>query len=124
MGIEPKDIDIATSATPDQVLKLFSKTFEKGKSFGVVSVLLGGHEFEVTTFRKEGSYFDGRHPTKVTWTDDKEDALRRDFTINGMFYDPLQKKSSIMSMAKKILKKKLFERLEIPATGLTRINFA
>jgi len=114
MGIEPKDIDIATSATPDQVLKLFSKTFEKGKSFGVVSVLLGGHEFEVTTFRKEGSYFDGRHPTKVTWTDDKEDALRRDFTINGMFYDPLQKKIIDYVDGQKDIEKKIIRTIGDP----------
>ena len=86
------DIDIATSATPDEVLNLFEKTFEKGKAFGVVSILMEDHEFEVTTFRKEGKYKDGRHPEFVEWTNDKQDALRRDFTINGMFYDPIQKK--------------------------------
>ncbi len=92
LGIESQDVDIATSATPSQILKLFPKTFEKGKAFGVVSVLMDGYEFEVATFRKEGKYSDGRHPDSVEWTDDRQDALRRDFTINGMFYDPIEKK--------------------------------
>ncbi len=92
MGITPKDIDIATSAHPETVLKLFPKTFERGKAFGVTAVIMDNHEFEVATFRKEGKYSDGRHPDYVEWTDEKEDALRRDFTINGMFFDPIENK--------------------------------
>lgn len=83
-----KDIDIATSATPDQVQQLFDKTIPVGEAFGVVVVLMNGFHFEVTTFRKDLSYKDGRHPEGVAFVDDKEDALRRDFTINGLFYDP------------------------------------
>lgn len=90
MGLEPDDIDIATSATPEEIIKLFPKTFEKGKAFGVISVMINGEEFEVATFRKEGKYSDGRRPDRVEWTDDQQDALRRDFTINGLFFDPLK----------------------------------
>ncbi|MBI4040263.1 MAG: CCA tRNA nucleotidyltransferase [Deltaproteobacteria bacterium] len=92
MKRSPKDWDIATSAPPEIVLSLFKKTFEKGKAFGVISVLIQKKEYEVTTFRQEGKYSDGRHPDHVAWTNDRQDALRRDFTINGMFYDPIQKK--------------------------------
>lgn len=92
MGLEPDDIDIATSATPEEIIKLFPKTFEKGKAFGVVSVMIDGEEFEVATFRKEGKYSDGRRPDRVEWTDDQQDAKRRDFTINGLFFDPLENK--------------------------------
>lgn len=92
MGLQPDDIDIATSAKPEEIIKLFPKTFEKGKAFGVISVMIDGEEFEVATFRKEGKYSDGRRPDHVEWTSDRQDAMRRDFTINGLFYDPLENK--------------------------------
>lgn len=114
MGQESADIDIATSAKPDEILNLFSKTFEKGKAFGVVSVLLEGHEFEVATFRKEGKYSDGRHPDSVSWTDDKQDALRRDFTMNGMFYDPLTQKIIDYVSGQEDLKKKIIRTIGVP----------
>lgn len=88
---EPQDFDIATSATPDEIEKLFAKTIPVGKQFGVILVLEADEQIEVTTFRKEGGYCDGRHPSEVSFTDDKEDALRRDFTVNGLFYDPFKK---------------------------------
>lgn len=87
-----QDFDIATSALPEEVEKLFPKTVPVGKQFGVMLVIEDGHKFEVATFRKEGGYADGRHPTNVQFTDAKEDALRRDFTVNGLFYDPFEKK--------------------------------
>ncbi|MBI2646545.1 MAG: CCA tRNA nucleotidyltransferase [Deltaproteobacteria bacterium] len=114
MGQDSADIDIATSAKPDEILALFTKTFEKGKAFGVVSVLLEGQEFEVATFRKEGKYSDGRHPDSVTWTDDKQDALRRDFTINGMFYDPLTQKVIDYVGGQEDLKKKIIRTIGSP----------
>ena len=89
---DPQDFDIATSATPDEVEKLFKKTIPVGKQFGVILVIDQGEPIEVTTFRKEGGYQDGRHPTQISFTDDREDALRRDFTVNGLFYDPFEKK--------------------------------
>ncbi|HYY30272.1 MAG TPA: CCA tRNA nucleotidyltransferase [Chthoniobacterales bacterium] len=89
MNIAPKDIDIATSAKPDAVQKLFRRTIPVGVQFGVVRVLEGDAEVEVATFRSDGVYLDGRHPSTVMYATADQDALRRDFTVNGMFYDPL-----------------------------------
>lgn len=92
MRKKPHDIDIATSTRPEQVEALFRKTIPVGKQFGVILVQENGYTFEVATFRAEGKYLDGRHPEKVHFTDAKEDALRRDFTVNALFYDPIKKK--------------------------------
>ena len=92
MGLQPHDYDIATDARPDQVIKLFEKTVQVGASFGVIKVLYDSHEFEVATFRSDGIYIDGRHPEEVHFSQEKEDALRRDFTINGLFYDTSREK--------------------------------
>lgn len=89
MGREPQDYDIATDAPPDTVIRLFPKTIPAGVSFGVVIVLNGPYQFEVATFRSDGRYLDGRHPVEVRFSNEEEDAKRRDFTINGMFYDPI-----------------------------------
>jgi poly(A) polymerase len=89
LGAEAKDIDIATSARPDEVQALFRRTVAVGAQFGVVVVLEGSREYEVATFRSDGAYRDGRHPESVTFTDAQGDAQRRDFTINGLFYDPV-----------------------------------
>lgn len=83
------DIDIATDADVETVQKIFPKTIPVGVQFGIVIVVLEGYQFEVATFRKESGYKDGRRPTSIEKADPKEDALRRDFTINGMFFDPL-----------------------------------
>ena len=91
-GESPKDYDIATTASPDEVEHLFSKTLPVGKQFGVILVVRGGKNFEVATFRSEGPYRDGRHPSSVSFTTPEEDARRRDFTVNGLFYDPFQRK--------------------------------
>ena len=88
-GVAPKDIDIATDARPEQVQKLFSRTYAVGAHFGVVVVLENGFNFEVATFRSDGAYVDGRRPTEVHFSSAEEDAQRRDFTINGMFFDPV-----------------------------------
>jgi len=87
-----KDIDIATSARPDEVLQLFPRATAIGVQFGVVQVRVYRAAFEVATFRSEDSYLDGRHPSTVTFSGPREDALRRDFTINGLFYDPVTRK--------------------------------
>ncbi|NDI17617.1 MAG: CCA tRNA nucleotidyltransferase [Verrucomicrobia bacterium] len=85
------DVDIATSATPDQVQSLFPKASDpQGKAFGVIRLRLDDHIFEIATFRVDGPYLDGRRPSSITFTTAKEDAQRRDFTINGMFFDPLK----------------------------------
>ena len=88
-GVPPKDIDIATSATPDQVQALYHRTIPVGIQFGVVRVLMDEMEFEVAAFRSDGVYLDGRRPEEIQFSTPEQDALRRDFTINGMFYDPL-----------------------------------
>ncbi len=94
LGRTPKDYDVATSALPEQVRELFGRkrTLAIGASFGVISVLGGKQRepIEVATFRSDGDYLDGRHPTEVTFTSAEEDAQRRDFTINGLFFDPLE----------------------------------
>lgn len=88
LGIVPKDYDIATDARPEQVAELFPKTVPVGAAFGVQIVVLPQGHFEVTTFRTDGPYLDGRHPSSIRYTDAEEDARRRDFTINAMFFDP------------------------------------
>ena len=88
-GLTPKDYDIATDARPETVQKLFSHTYAVGAHFGVILVLENGFQFEVATFRSDEAYIDGRHPSAVHFSSPEEDAKRRDFTINGMFYDPV-----------------------------------
>jgi poly(A) polymerase len=89
MDQTPRDYDIATDARPEDVTSLFDSVIPVGKEFGVVVVIVDGAHFEVTTFRREGPYLDGRRPSTVEFTDEEEDAHRRDFTINGIFYDPI-----------------------------------
>ena len=93
MDREPTDFDVATNATPQQVRQLFGhkRTLAVGESFGVIIVLgpKSVGQVEVATFRSEGEYHDGRRPSTVDYCDAERDALRRDFTINGMFFDPV-----------------------------------
>ncbi len=89
LGREPKDYDVATSATPQQVIALFPGALTVGAHFGVVIVRQGSEQIEVATFRTDGSYKDGRHPESVTFSTAEEDAQRRDFTVNGLFHDPI-----------------------------------
>ena len=88
-GGVPHDYDLATTATPDQVQALFPKTVPVGARFGVILVIEGGEQFEVATFRSDHAYVDGRRPTGVHYGTPQQDAERRDFTINGLFLDPL-----------------------------------
>lgn len=87
LGLAPKDLDIATAAPPEVVEASFAHTLAVGKAFGTIVVVEDGHNFEVTTFRKEGPYHDGRRPSSVHFTDIEEDARRRDFTVNALFYE-------------------------------------
>mgnify|MGYP003663477062 CR=1 FL=1 len=95
VGRQPKDYDVATNARPEQVRDVFGKrrTLSVGESFGVIVVLgpKSAGQVEVATFRTDGCYVDGRRPESVVFSSPEEDAQRRDFTINGMFYDPLNK---------------------------------
>jgi poly(A) polymerase len=95
LGLVPKDYDVATDARPEEVCKLFRRTIAVGVSFGVVEVLGPRVEnkpvkVQVATFRSDLAYSDGRRPDAVVFSSAREDALRRDFTINGMFFDPLE----------------------------------
>jgi poly(A) polymerase len=85
-----KDYDITTSATPEQIISLFERTLLVGVQFGVVRVLWKGQDYEVATFRADGIYYDGRHPSSVRYATVQEDVQRRDFTLNGLLYDPLK----------------------------------
>jgi poly(A) polymerase len=89
LGVEPKYFDIATDARPEVVLKLFDRTVAVGAKFWVIAVLVGDDQFEVATFRADAAYLDGRRPSSVRFGAIEEDAIRRDFTIGGMFYDPI-----------------------------------
>ena len=88
-GVAAQDFDIATAATPAEVQQLFPKTIPVGAAFGVILVLEGGGQFEVATFRSDAAYLDGRHPSAVRFGSPAEDAQRRDFTVNGLFLDPV-----------------------------------
>jgi putative nucleotidyltransferase with HDIG domain len=89
MGREPHDYDVATNARPSEVATLFPNAVLIGVKFGVVVVPLNGHHYEVSTFRTEGPYVDGRRPSRVEFVDAQSDVTRRDFTINGLLHDPL-----------------------------------
>ncbi|MBI5395036.1 MAG: CCA tRNA nucleotidyltransferase [Verrucomicrobia bacterium] len=91
-SVAPHDYDVATRATPEQVRALFPRTVEVGAQFGVVLVLMEREQFEVATFRSDDDYADGRRPVSVTFSTPEADAQRRDFTINGLFYDPVEER--------------------------------
>lgn len=89
LGREPGDYDIVTSALPEQVEALFEHTIPVGRKFGVIVVVVEQKQFQIATFRAEADYQDGRRPELVQFGDARADALRRDFTVNGLFYDPV-----------------------------------
>jgi poly(A) polymerase len=87
-GLASKDFDVATNAPPEVVQKIFPHTYAVGAKFGVIVVVENGTNFEVATFRSDDAYVDGRRPVAVHFSSPEEDAKRRDFTMNGMFFDP------------------------------------
>ncbi|MBN8227954.1 CCA tRNA nucleotidyltransferase [Corallococcus macrosporus] len=90
--VHPKDFDVATSALPEEVQRAFRKVIPTGIQHGTVTVVTGGNHVEVTTFRSEGDYLDGRRPSSVSFERDiVKDLSRRDFTINAMAYNPLDR---------------------------------
>src|SRR6185295_3289930 len=111
---EPEDIDIATNAKPEEIEALFAKTYSIGKNFGVILVQEEGHHFEIATFRSDAGYTDGRRPDAVLFTTAEEDALRRDFTINGMFYDPITKEIHDFVGGQADLKNKILRFIDDP----------
>jgi poly(A) polymerase len=114
-GLPPKDIDIATDARPEQVQKIFSRTFAVGAHFGVIVVLENDLQFEVATFRSDDAYLDGRRPTAVHFSSAEEDAKRRDFTVNGMFFDPAKDEVIDFVGGRADLKAKLIRAIGDPA---------
>ncbi len=92
LDTEPSDYDVATDAPPERIIELFRKTRKVGAAFGVVMVRQGRHWIETATFRTDFDYADGRRPSRVQFTTAEQDAARRDFTINGMFYDPIDQR--------------------------------
>jgi len=114
LGRDPDDYDIATSARPEQVEKLFKRTVAVGRKFGVMVVVENGRQFQVATYRAEVDYRDGRHPEKVTFADAKADALRRDFTVNGLFYDPITEKLHDWVGGEKDLRAKIIRTIGVP----------
>ncbi len=112
---KPKDFDVATNARPDDVTKLFRRTLKIGAKFGVVIVLMDDIQIEVATFRTESGYADGRHPANVHFSNSKEDAARRDFTINAMFFDPVAKEVIDYYAGQTDLKKKIIRTVGKPS---------
>jgi poly(A) polymerase len=89
LGRKPGDYDIVTSALPEEIEKVFRRTIPVGRKFGVLVVVEDEQQFQVATFRSEADYRDGRRPERVSFGDAQADARRRDFTVNGLFYDPI-----------------------------------
>jgi poly(A) polymerase len=114
LGREPQDYDIATSARPEQVEKLFKRTVAVGRKFGVMVVVENGRQFQVATYRAEADYRDGRHPEQVTFGDAQADAQRRDFTVNGLFYDPITGKLHDWVGGEKDLRAKIIRTIGMP----------
>ncbi len=114
MGRPPTDFDIATSARPDEIARLFRRTIPVGARFGVQLVLKGPHQFEVATFRTDMRYKDGRHPEGVVFSTPREDALRRDFTVNGIFFDPLKNRVIDFVQGQKDLERKILRAIGDP----------
>ena len=115
LGRDPLDFDIATDAKPDKVEELFPKTIPVGRQFGVVVVVENGHQFQVATFRAEADYRDGRRPEKVVFANAEADASRRDFTVNGLFYDPVTGKTHDWVGGEKDLREKIIRTIGSPA---------
>ncbi len=116
LGRVPRDYDVASSARPEEVRKLFRRTVAVGMAFGVVEVLGPKPlKVQVATFRSDGAYTDGRHPDAVVFSSAREDALRRDFTINGMFFDPLEDRLIDYVEGQEDLKAKVLRAIGDPA---------
>ncbi|KAB2646543.1 MAG: CCA tRNA nucleotidyltransferase [Verrucomicrobia bacterium] len=114
LGREPGDFDIATSARPDDIEKLFLHTVPVGRKFGVVIVVFEGQQFQIATFRAEADYFDGRRPETVVFADAQADARRRDFTANGIFFDPITRQSHDWVGGKDDLRAKMIRTIGSP----------
>lgn len=110
----PQDYDITTNAKPDDIVRIFPRTIAVGAQFGVMLVVIEGQPFEVASFRHDGPYLDGRRPVQVRYGSLQEDILRRDFTINGMVYDPIADRIIDMVGGQKDLENKLVRAIGSP----------
>src|ERR1051326_7808247 len=119
LGREPGDYDVATSALPEQIEKLFKRTVAVGRKFGVMLVVQDDHQFQVATFRAEADYRDGRHPEKVVFGNAEADARRRDFTVNGLFFDPTTEKLHDWVGGKADLERKIIRTIGSPEERFT-----
>ncbi len=115
LGQAPHDFDIATSARPEQVQELFHRTVPVGAQFGVIIAVEDGAEFQIATFRSDGAYIDGRRPLDVTFTTARGDAQRRDFTVNGLFFDPLKNEVLDFVDGRKDLEARIIRAIGNPA---------
>jgi poly(A) polymerase len=111
---KPKDIDIATSALPEEVIRLYPNSRSIGAHFGVIQVLMYGRAYEVATFRSDRAYLDGRHPSSIAFSGPEQDALRRDFTMNGLFYDPIADRSIDYVCGKKDIENRVIRTIGNP----------
>lgn len=114
LKVKSDDIDIATSAPVEKIIELFPRTIPVGVSFGVVIVVEGGYNFEIATFRTDKEYLNGRRPSGIELASPKEDAKRRDFTINGLFYDPLKDEIIDFVNGREDIQKKLIRAIGNP----------
>jgi poly(A) polymerase len=119
LGREPQDYDIATDARPEQIEKLFRRTLAVGRKFGVMIVVEGKQQFQVATFRAEADYQDGRRPGKVVFSNAEADAQRRDFTVNGLFYDPIAEKLHDWVGGERDLRAKIIRTIGAPEERFT-----
>jgi poly(A) polymerase len=119
LGREPQDYDIATDARPEQIEKLFKRTLAVGRKFGVMIVVEGKQQFQVATFRAEADYQDGRRPEKVVFSNAEADAQRRDFTVNGLFYDPITEKLHDWVGGERDLRAKIIRTIGVPEERFT-----
>src|SRR5262245_49031005 len=118
LGLEPGDYDVATAALPAQAAPLFEASREVGRSFNVLQVRCSDAWIEVATFRSEGDYRDGRHPEHIAPADARTDALRRDFTINALFLDPLTDRLLDFVGGQEDLRRRLLRCVGDPGTRL------
>lgn len=114
LGISANDLDLVTDAIPDEIEALFERTVNVGKVFGVIRVLIDDADIEVATFRTDGDYIDGRHPEDVHFSSPQEDAQRRDFTVNALFYDLNAEKVLDFVRGEEDLKSKLLRTVGTP----------
>ena len=114
LGHASEDIDIATDAPPEAIRKIFPHTVPVGIAFGILIVIIDNRQYEVATFRKETHHISGRYPEKIEFTSAEMDAIRRDFTINGLFYDPKTDKIHDFVNGQKDLRNKIIRAIGNP----------